>query len=166
MFLETTAREAGEGGVRCVGAETDLAIKVCYQRGIKRDLLSIWILVRGFGTQMERRVSRVWSSMSEASLEGRSETALERVVGSRFWMFLRMTTRSGGRADRSSGLVVDDSGDDGVKPAKLPNAPKSETEPNGELLYEKGGFGGGITQSMRLGFLFLLAFGSSWLLVW
>jgi hypothetical protein len=86
---------------------------------------------------MERRVSRVWSSMSGASLEGRSETALERVVGSRFWMFLRMTTRSGGRADRSSGFVVEDSGDDGVKSAKLPNAPKSETEPNGELPSER-----------------------------
>jgi hypothetical protein len=122
--------------VSCVGAETDLAIKVCYKRRIKRNLLSAPSAEKGFvcgGTQMERRFSRVWSSMSAGTLEGRSETALERVVGSRFWMFLRMTTRSGGRADRSSGLVVEESGDEGVKSANDPKAPKSETEPNGEL---------------------------------
>jgi len=67
------------------------------------------------------------------SLDWRSATALERVVVSRFWMFLRMTTRSGGREERSSSLVVEDSGDDGVKLSKDPKARKSETEPNGEL---------------------------------
>jgi hypothetical protein len=75
-------------------------------------------------------------------------------------MFLRMTTRSGGRADRSSGLVVDERGDVGVKLAKESKAPKSETEPNGELQDKKGSSQGGITLSMRLGFLFLWAFGS------
>lgn len=42
VFLETTARKAGEGCVRCVRPETDLAIKVCYQRRIKCDLLLVW----------------------------------------------------------------------------------------------------------------------------
>jgi len=80
---------------------------------------------------MEMRFSSVGSSRSAVvSLDWRSATALERVVASLFWMLLRMTTRSGGRAERSSGLVVDDSGDDGVKSLKDPKAPKSETEPN------------------------------------
>ena len=83
---------------------------------------------------MEMRLSIVGSSRSAVvSLDWRSATALERVVVSRFCMFLRMTTRSGGRAERSSSLVVGDSGDDGVKSPKDPKARKSETEPNGEL---------------------------------
>jgi hypothetical protein len=162
MLLETTARETGDGGVCGMGTETHLAIKVCYKRCIKRDLLSEKRdFFLGGGTQIERRFSRVWSSMSVAILEGRSETALERVVGSRFWMFLRITTRSGGRADKSSGLVVEESGDEGVKSANEPKALKSETEPKGELQSKKGVGGRRGTVSMGLGFLLLWAFDSS-----
>jgi len=136
MLLETASRESGEGRVRRMRAETHLPVKVRYQRRIKRDLHSI-SKQKGasmrVGTQMPSRASRVWPSMSAESLAGRSKTALERVVGSRFWMFLRMTTRSGGSADRSRGLVVEERGDEGVKAANEPREPKSETEPNGEL---------------------------------
>jgi len=46
-------------------------------------------------------------------------------MGSRFWMFLTITTSSGGRGLRSRGLVVDDRGEEGVKLPNDPNAPKS-----------------------------------------
>jgi hypothetical protein len=51
---------------------------------------------------------------------------LERVVASRFWMFLTITTSSGGRRVRSSGFVVDERGEDWVNCPKEPNAPNSE----------------------------------------
>jgi hypothetical protein len=64
--------------------------------------------------------------MPSASFDWRSWRALERVVESRFWMFLTMTTSSGGRDERSRGRVVDEMGEVGVKTPKDPNAPKSE----------------------------------------
>jgi hypothetical protein len=47
-------------------------------------------------------------------------------------MFLTITTRLGGREERPRGRVVDDSGEDGVKPPNDPNAPKPEAM-KGEL---------------------------------
>jgi hypothetical protein len=68
----------------------------------------------------------LFSSSSSAVLVRRSCKALERVVASRFWMFLTITTSSGGRRVRSIGFVVDERGDDGVNCPKEPNAPNSE----------------------------------------
>jgi len=51
-----------------------------------------------------------------------------RVIGSRFWIFLTITTSSGGRELRSRGLVVEESGDDGTKSPNDPKPPKSEDE--------------------------------------
>jgi hypothetical protein len=66
------------------------------------------------------------SSRSSLALVRRSCRPLDRVVASRFWIFLTITTSSGGRRVRSSGFVVDERGDDGVNCPKEPNAAKSE----------------------------------------
>lgn len=56
----------------------------------------------------------------------RSWIALDFVVGSRFWTFLRMTTSSGGSEVKSRGRVVEERREEGVKSPKDPNAPESE----------------------------------------
>jgi hypothetical protein len=73
------------------------------------------------------------SSRSSVALVRRSCRPLDRVVASRFWIFLTITTSSGGRRVRSSGFVVDERGDDGVNCPKEPNAPKSDDMKEGPL---------------------------------
>src|SRR5436190_282288 len=73
-------------------------------------------------TQALRRESWVVSSRTTSEiLVCRSCSPFARVTGSRFWMFLMITTRSGGRSVKSTGFVVEDNGESGVNSPNVPN---------------------------------------------